>query len=94
MLSIVIVFRNALQGVGAKLFPLISSLIELTGKLIVASMLAPRIGYTGVKISEPLVWIAMTFLLGAGFITNKDIRRRDETPEPKAAVRAKLSESC
>ncbi|MBR6101380.1 MAG: MATE family efflux transporter [Ruminococcus sp.] len=94
VLSIVIVFRNALQGVGAKLFPLISSLIELTGKLIVASMLAPRIGYTGVKISEPLVWIAMTFLLGAGFITNKDIRRRDETPEPKAAVRAKLSESC
>ena len=92
VLSIVIVFRNALQGVGSKLFPLISSIIELVGKFIVAMVLAPRIGYTGIKISEPIVWILMSILLGAGFLLNKDIRRRE--PEEDRCHRSAAAKSA
>ena len=87
ILSIVIVFRNALQGIGVKLFPLISSLVELAGKLLIAALLAPRIGYTGVKVSEPLVWIVMAGILSIGFFSNKDIRRsRTHRPVTKLAA--------
>lgn len=79
ILGIVIVFRNALQGVGVKLFPVVSSFVELAGKFVVATALAPRIGYTGIKISEPLVWIFMAMILGAGFIMNKEIHRTDDS---------------
>lgn len=75
ILGIVIVFRNALQGIGVKLFPVISSFTELAGKLLIASLLAPRIGYTGVKISEPLVWIVMAGILSVGFFTNKELKQ-------------------
>ncbi len=75
ILGIVIVFRNALQGMGVKLFPLISSFVELAGKFVVAMILAPRIGYTGIIISEPLVWIFMAGILSFGFFTNKELRR-------------------
>ena len=86
ILSIVIVFRNALQGIGVKIFPLVSSFAELAGKLLIASLLAPRIGYTGVKISEPLVWIVMAGILSIGFFSNKEIRRR--SPQRIFASRA------
>lgn len=75
ILGIVIVFRNALQGVGNKIIPIASSVIELIGKLLVAKALAPRLGYFGIMISEPLVWIFMAIILAVGFFTNKDIKR-------------------
>lgn len=87
ILGIVIVFRNALQGVDAKLFPVISSFIELAGKFAVAKILAPRIGYNGIIISEPAVWIFMAMILGAGFFTNKEMHRQDDEA-PAAAVSA------
>lgn len=40
ILGIVIVFRNALQGVGDKITPIASSIIELLGKFAVAMILA------------------------------------------------------
>lgn len=74
ILDIVIVFRNALQGVGDKITPILSSILELIGKFAVAMALAPRLGYFGVMISEPLVWIGMAAILAFGFFCNKTIR--------------------
>lgn len=74
ILDIVIVFRNALQGVGDKITPILSSIIELAGKFAVAMALAPRLGYFGVMISEPLVWIGMALILAVGFYRNKVIQ--------------------
>jgi Na+-driven multidrug efflux pump len=70
VLGIVIVFRNALQGVGAKVTPLLSSFLELAGKFAVAKILAPKLGYFGIIISEPAVWIGMAVILGIGFFTS------------------------
>ena len=80
VLTIVIIFRNGLQGMNDKISPILSSLLELVGKVVVAKALAPRLGYFGIMISEPLVWIGMAVILGIGFIVtlrrNRVIIRR------------------
>ncbi|MBQ8982542.1 MAG: polysaccharide biosynthesis C-terminal domain-containing protein, partial [Lachnospiraceae bacterium] len=68
VLGIVITLRNALQGLSQKIIPMIASGIELLGKLIVAWVLAERIGYWGIIISEPVTWILMALLLGISFL--------------------------
>ena len=73
ILDIVIIFRNALQGVGDKISPIASSVLELVGKCLVAGFLAPKLGYFGIIISEPLVWIGMAVILGFGLMFNKTL---------------------
>lgn len=51
--------RNALQGIGDHLTPIISSAIELFGKFLTVILLAPRLNYMGIIISEPIVWVLM-----------------------------------
>lgn len=51
--------RNSLQGVGDRWTPLVSSSIELFGKLAIVIFLTPHLGYFGVMISEPVVWFLM-----------------------------------
>lgn len=62
-LTILLTLRSALQGLGHKIIPLIASVIELTGKFIVAGILVPRIGYLGVCIVEPSVWVICAVLV-------------------------------
>lgn len=76
ILGIVIVLRNALQGIGEKISPILSSLLELAGKFAVAWYLAPKMGYDGIIVSEPLVWTGMSIILCIAFFTNKTIRNR------------------
>ena len=75
VLGILIVLRNALQGLGRKIVPMVSSGIELLGKLIVAWVLAAPMGYFGIIISEPVTWILCTILLSIAFFTDDRIRR-------------------
>lgn len=53
------ILRNSMQGFGDTRTPLVSSLIELAGKVLIAFLLAPAIGYMGIIISEPVVWAWM-----------------------------------
>ena len=78
ILDIVIIFRNALQGVGDKISPIASSVLELVGKCLVAKILAPRLGYFGIMISEPLVWIGMAIILAIGLMLNKTLGIRNK----------------
>ena len=52
-----LVLRSTLQGLGRRLVPVIGSGIELIGKFLVVAFLAPKLGYLGVCISEPIIWI-------------------------------------
>ncbi len=52
-------FRNALQGIGDHVTPLVSSGMELLGKTLAAYLLAPAMGYWGIIVTEPLVWAIM-----------------------------------
>lgn len=63
VVSVLLVTRYSLQGLGEKLKPLVSSVIELVMKLAFALVIIPIIGYTGVIISEPIIWIFMTLHL-------------------------------
>lgn len=66
--------RMALQGLGSKTTPLISSFIELAGKCVFTYFLVPRLGYTAVIMCEPLIWCVMTVHLVYAFFTNPYIK--------------------
>lgn len=60
ILGCLFIFRNTLQGLGRKLTPLISSVIELVGKIAFVLFVIPHLGYLGVMLCEPLLWLPMT----------------------------------
>mgnify|MGYP002861109626 CR=1 FL=1 len=53
----------ALQGLGEKVLPLVSSIIELVGKMLFTWLIIPILGLWGIIICEPLIWAAMTVQL-------------------------------
>ena len=61
--AVICIVRNAMQGLGEHITPLISSSLEMIGKIIIAATLVPVMGYTGVIIAEPLGWVIMVIPL-------------------------------
>lgn len=61
--AMISIFRNSMQGIGDHRTPIVSSLIELVGKFLIAILLAPAIGYTGIILAEPIVWNLMVIPL-------------------------------
>lgn len=61
--AIIFVQRNSMQGIGDTVTPLISSGIEMVGKIILAFTLVPALGYFGVILVEPIVWVVMVIPL-------------------------------
>jgi Na+-driven multidrug efflux pump len=60
---VISISRNALQGIGDHITPIISSFIELVGKYLTVIFLAPKLGYMGIILSEPIVWVLMVIPL-------------------------------
>lgn len=61
--AVICLFRNSMQGFGDSKTPVFSSSLELIGKVLIAFFLAPRIGYWGIIVAEPIVWIIMVIPL-------------------------------
>ena len=61
--TLIALIRNSLQGCGDATTPVISSFIEFAGKLLIALFLAPLIGYWGIIVAEPIVWVLMVIPL-------------------------------
>ncbi len=61
--AVITITRNSLQGIGDKITPLVSSSLELVGKLLVVIFLVPPLGYMGVILAEPIVWVVMVIPL-------------------------------
>lgn len=57
------VFRNSLQGMGEHLVPVVSSFIEMAGKVVIAFALTPILQYWGIIVAEPIIWILMVIPL-------------------------------
>ena len=74
VLGVLLQTRFALQGLGSKIIPMISSVIELIGKAIFVALLIPRFGYDAVVWCEPLIWVAMTAQLLYSFNRNEFVR--------------------
>lgn len=62
-LGILISTRSALQGIGSKMIPLISSAIEFVGKILFTWIFIPKFGYMAVVFCEPIIWIIMMLQL-------------------------------
>lgn len=74
VLGILLNFRNALQGIGEKVLPLVSSGIEFVGKIIFVALLIPVMDYMGIIICEPVIWCFMCAQLAYSFYKNPYIK--------------------
>lgn len=75
ILGILVQTRYALQGIGEKILPLISSIIELIGKILFVVLLIPQFQYLAVIFCEPVIWCVMAVQLLFSFYTNSYVRR-------------------
>ncbi len=63
------VLRCAMQGMGRKIVPILSSSMEMVGKILAVMFLAPKLGYLGVTITEPIIWALCTLMLSIMYFT-------------------------
>lgn len=61
--AVICILRNSLQGLGERVVPVISSFLEMGGKVVIAATLVPMLNYTGVILAEPIVWFIMVIPL-------------------------------
>lgn len=74
VLGVLLQTRSALQGLGAKLIPLVSSGIELIGKILFVLIFIPHFDYFAVILCEPIIWCFMTAQLLYAFYSHPYIR--------------------
>lgn len=80
--ALICILRNSMQGIGDTRTPLISSALELVGKVLIALLLVPAIGYTGVILAEPIVWVVMLIPLAFGILRSPIVHpRKNATQE-------------
>ncbi|MBQ5471259.1 MAG: MATE family efflux transporter, partial [Treponema sp.] len=79
VLGVLFVTRNSLQGLGSKILPLISSVIELVGKILFTLIIIPKTGTWGIIMCEPLIWVAMTIQLLWVFIRHPVFKKYVES---------------
>ncbi|MDO5402321.1 MAG: MATE family efflux transporter [Eubacteriales bacterium] len=73
--AVITIIRNAMQGIGDRITPLVSSSIELVGKVLVVIILVPVLGYMGVILAEPIVWVFMVIPLIVQIIRNPLLKK-------------------
>ena len=87
VLAILLCLRTAMQAMGRKTIPVLSSGIELMMKIVSAWLLIPRMGFLGTCVTEPVTWVLMTaFLTVAYWLGQKKQSVPCEYKEAKAAV--------
>ncbi len=57
-LSLIFIYRNALQGMGYTFVPMLAGVCELLARTIVAFTLPSLIGYAGICLAGPVAWVA------------------------------------
>lgn len=57
-LSLIFVYRNALQGLGDGIVPMMGGVFELVARVIAVAVLAPGWGFAGICMADPCAWIA------------------------------------
>lgn len=76
--ALICILRNSMQGFGDGRTPLVSSLIELAGKVLIAYLLVPSLEYMGVVLAEPIVWALMVIPLIVSTLRNPIMRKKEE----------------
>lgn len=63
VLGLLFIFRSVLQGLGNALVPMLSGIMELVMRVIVALVLSQVMGYFGICLAGPVAWTGATILL-------------------------------
>ncbi len=63
VLGVLLTTRYALQSLGQKVLPLVSSVIEFAGKVVFVLIFIPRFEYNAVILCEPVIWCLMAIQL-------------------------------
>lgn len=58
--SALVIVRSVLQGMNKKKTPVIASIMEMVVKIIAVAVFVPHLGFTGIVITEPVIWILGT----------------------------------
>lgn len=66
-LAQIFIYRNALQGIGRAVIPMLAAVGELLMRAFAAIYLAAKIGYFGVFYAGPIAWVAASIVLAAGY---------------------------
>ncbi|WP_051226964.1 MATE family efflux transporter [Butyrivibrio sp. MC2013] len=74
VLGVINTTRFSLQGIGYKIIPVVSSVIELIGKILFVLFLIPRYEYGAVIWCEPVIWLFMAMQLIIAWYSNDYIR--------------------
>ena len=69
------ILRHSLQALGHHMVPIVSSTIELVGKVCIALWLTPILKYMGVIIAEPIIWILMVIPLVVQILRKPELRK-------------------
>ena len=70
-LGILFVLRNAMQAMGYRIVPILSSSIELIVKILSCVFVIPIMKYTGVVFTEPVIWVMCAAFLGVIYLKTK-----------------------
>lgn len=86
MHALLMIYRNAVQGLGRSFATLMAGFMELAMRFITAFGLIRLWGFTGACFSSPLSWVAAAVPLVLSFhMTMKRLRREEEENRLKAA---------
>lgn len=70
-MAVLVILRNALQGMQHTVSPLSCSGLELTGKVIFALWIVPETGYAAVCICEPVTWVVCVIFIFCACIMHR-----------------------
>lgn len=74
---LIVILRNTMQGIGDYVTPVVSSLIELAGKLIFTFFIVKKFAYWGVIFTEPVIWILMVIPLIVMILRNPVMKKEE-----------------
>ncbi len=64
----IFIYRNALQGMGETVFPLLACIAELVMRAFAAVYLAIKFGYIGMFYAGPIAWVSASTILFFGYL--------------------------
>ena len=70
-LGLLLCLRTAMQSMGYKRAPVLSSCVELAMKALSALWLIPVLGFVGTSVTEPVTWVLMLAFLGASYLRQR-----------------------
>ena len=84
LLGFILVYRNALQGMGFPYWPFMAGVAEMAARIFGAIFLSVWYGFTGASLSHPLAWVASVVLLTWDYWRKIFMLKRNGIPERKA----------